>query len=772
MRKVSDIAQVFPRGTLGAVAVILVIAAVFGAPVVSMLDPATGGDPRSASERATNVIERATGRSVDPAVIAIVSTPGGVDSVTGRARLNDVVRQAKSVADVAAVEYPPAIPTVPAMPSMPKMPVAPTLPPGAPPLSPEAIAQLDAARQQVRAAQAQVRAAQVKVRAARGKVRTLRKLRAPLIEKGGNAALLLVYVRPLGEARAATAVDRVIDRLEDEPGVQLAGTSVVDSEVQRIIGEDLRRSELVIIPLLILLALLFFRSVVAALIPVTIAGAATLITLLGLRVASEFTTISAFSVNLTSALATGLGIDYGLLLVTRFREELAAGADTPTAVSTTVRTAGRAVFYSSLTVAASMAGLLVFPQRYLTSMGFAGMLVALISGMTALIAVPALLTLLGPRVNSLSPRWLQRRASLSAEVLEEGWWFRLASWVSRHAVLVAIVTSVGLIALALPTRHVKFTSADVTVLPAGSPARAALDRLQKDFPREALSPVPVAFAGQRAVERARTFERDIATRAETRTRVTISRRARSVSRDAAVVELGVAGRALSESAQRDVRRIVRVSRAQRGLVGGETSRFLDHKDSVLHHTVTAVAIVVAATIFFMMLLTGSVVLPVKAVIMNALTLLATFGVLTWVFVDGHLQSLLGFTSQGALEVGQPALVCALVFGLSTDYGVFLLARVKESVDEGIDNTRALCIGIERTGRIITAAALLFCVAMGATSASRLVTVKQVGFGVGLAVLIDATIVRALLVPALMKLLGTRNWWAPGPLARLHRKLHE
>ena len=706
------------RLVLACTLVLAIVAAIYGVPVVDRLDPQTQGDPQSASMRAVAALEDARGISVDPHVIVIVPTPRGASTAAGQARIAEVAAGLRRIPGIKRVD------------------AAPTLPAGAPP------------EQIARAA-------------------------APFTARDGSSAMVMVYLAPGSAAKQQRTVDEVVDQLAPVRGLKLAGVAMVNREVNEVIAEDLHRSEAVIVPILLLLTFLFFRSFVAATIPVVIAGLSVLLTFLVLRIANEFTPISSFSVNLTTALAAGLAIDYGLLLVSRFREELAGGAETVTAVQRMEITAGRAVAYSALTVSSSMAGMLVFPQNYLASMGFAGVIVALTSGLTALVVVPALLVQLGPRVNSLSPRWLQRRSAVTARSVDDGGWFKLAQWVSKRAVLVAILASSVMIALGIPAfTNLSFTTVDETVLPASSPVRTATNVLRRDFPGQDGSQVSVVTQGRTAGKRARSIEADLRDRLPQAAKIAAPERVGSGrgAREVQLVRVTLPSRDLTAASKRDVRSMQQVSAGHRGLVAGVTAEFLDHQQSVQEGAVWALLIVVAATVLFIMLLTGSVVLPVKAVVMNTLTLSATFGILTWIFTEGHLEGVLNFTSQGGLEVGQPVLVCALVFGLSTDYGVFLLSRVKESVDAGIDTTRAVCIGTERTGRIITTAALLFCVAMGATAASRLVTVKQVGLGVGLAVLIDATIVRALLVPALMKLLGARNWWAPSFIQRISKRL--
>ncbi len=512
-----------------------------------------------------------------------------------------------------------------------------------------------------------------------------------------------------------------------------------------------------------MLSLLFFRSLVAALLPLMVGGLAIVGTLVTLRVASEFGSISIFSLNLVTGLGLGLAIDYSLFIVSRYREEIARSGPGLEAMRRTMATAGRTVLFSSLTVAGALASLLVFPQRFLYSMGIGGSLVALIAAAIALIVLPAVLVLLGERVNSLAPPFLHRRAERDSRPASEGFWYRLSQLVMRFPARIAIASAALLIVLGLPFWSINFTSVDAQVLPQSTSARQVDDTLRAEFPPFRDQPIVLELSDAAPAEAQRLAD-DVAGLDG----VQAVNPPRELGDSRYVVEAVSASPPLSEQSQDLVERLRELPGSI--AVSGFTAHYLDLQASLGDHLPKVLAIVVIVTFVVLFLMTGSVILPIKQVLMNALGLSATFGILVFVFQDGRFEDLLGYTSQGGLESTQPLLLFAVVFGLSTDYGVFLLARIKEARDGGYDDRESVAVGLERTGRIVTAAALLFSVAIGAFVTSQVIFIKELGFGTAVAVLIDATIIRALLVPSLMRLLGRWNWWAPGPLRRLHRRI--
>jgi uncharacterized membrane protein YdfJ with MMPL/SSD domain len=582
-----------------------------------------------------------------------------------------------------------------------------------------------------------------------------------LVSRDGRSTIVVGYrTHGTDEDDLGKAVEK---RFEDEPGVTVGGAGLAGSAVGDKVTSDLARAELLAFPLLFLLSLVVFRGFVAALLPLFTGLFTVMLTFLALRVANDVHPLAIFALNLTTGLGLGLAIDYSLLMVSRFREELARGADTAAALTRTMATAGRTILFSSMTVAAALLSLLVFPQRFLYSMGIAGALTAATAALVALTALPALLAILGPRVDALAPkRWRVREVET-----EQGFWYRLSRTVMRRPIPFAVGSIVLLLALGLPFLGIKFTGFDASVLPKDTGPRQVDDALRADFPPGRGEPVTVALAAPRTAAPSVTA---------------YARRLRALPGAASVAPPRYAGRGtwqidvfsparVFEDPTKDLVHEVRATPAPgSALVGGESARFVDRQDTLARRLPVAVAILVVTTLLVLWAMTGSVVLPIKALLMNLLTVSAAFGLLVLIFQDGRFETLLGYTSQGAIESSQPLVLMAVAFGLSTDYGVFLLTRIKEARDAGASNDDAVAIGLQRTGRIVTAAALLFSVAVGAFATSGIVFIKELGVGMVAAVLIDATIVRALLVPSLMKLLGEWNWWAPAPLRRLHARL--
>jgi RND superfamily putative drug exporter len=583
----------------------------------------------------------------------------------------------------------------------------------------------------------------------------------PFVSRDGKATFVAATFR--AGTTEADAADRLSSRLGHQPGVTLGGSAITQKEVGTQVQHDLGRAEMLAFPLLFLLSLLVFRGLVAALLPLLVGGVSIVGTFLAMRAVNEGVGMSVFAVNLVTGLGLGLAIDYTLFMVSRYREELARVGPGVDALRNTMATAGRTVLFSSLTVAAAMASLLVFPQRFLYSMGIGGVIVALVGSAVALVALPALLAILGPRVNALAPARLQVAQAAGDGA---GFWYRLSRAVMRRPGRVAIATATVLVVLGLPFSGIRFTGVDASVLPGGAEARVVSDVLRADFPSDRSSATYVAVSAPRsAAGQVGAYAAGL--RALPGARVVSS--PRPVGNGTWQIDVITRDTSLSNSSKALVRRIRDRPAPFAVKVGGPTADFLDRQASLSAHLPIALALVAATTFLILFLMTGSVVLPFKALVMNILSLSAAFGLLVLIFQDGRLEGLLGYTSQGALEATQPVLLFALAFGLSTDYGVFLLGRITEAHDRGLDTREAVAVGLERTGRIVSAAALLFCVAIGAFATSSIVFIKELGVGTAIAVLIDATIVRALLVPSLMALLGDWNWWAPRRLRRLHAR---
>jgi uncharacterized membrane protein YdfJ with MMPL/SSD domain len=550
------------------------------------------------------------------------------------------------------------------------------------------------------------------------------------------------------------------ERVEREPGVTAGGGQLAFAQVGEQVEQDLARAELLAFPLLFLLSLVVFRSVVAALLPVLVGGTTIITTFVWMRLVNEVEPMSVFAINLITGAGLGLAIDYSLFVVSRFREELATGAEGAEALRRTMRTAGRTVLFSAVTVAAAMAALIVFDLRFLFSMGYGGVLVALTAALVSLTVLPAMLAVLGPRVNALGLKRWKESLQRDAAHVQEGPWYRFSQWVMKRPGPIAAATAALLIVMGLPFLRIEFTGVDASVLPQERTARVVQDALDTDFPPGRTSPIYVAAQTDDAAEVrewAQTLPGDSASPPQ---------QADGVWR----IDVVTGENALSDQAQRLVDDIRAHDAPFPFRVGGETAAFMDQQTSLGESLPLALALLCGSTLVILFVMTGSVILPVKALIMNLLTLSAAFGLLVLIFQDGRLEGLLAYDSQGALESTQPILLFCVAFGLSTDYGVFLLTRIKEARDGGLGDRESVAVGLERTGRIVTYAALLFCIAIGAFATSEVVFIKQLGIGTALAVLIDAFLVRALLVPSLMALLGSWNWWAPRPLARLHARL--
>ena len=587
------------------------------------------------------------------------------------------------------------------------------------------------------------------------------------VSHDGRSTYFAVALVPTEDKEWQEAGADVAKQLEAHPGVIVGGAAIAQEQVNKQVESDLRTAEMLAFPLLFLLSLLFFRSLVAALLPLMIGGLAIVGTFLILRLASEFGSISIFALNLTTALGLGLAIDYSLFVVSRYREEIAKSGPGLTAMRRVLATSGRTVFFSSLTVAAALASLLVFPQRFLYSMGLGGALVALFAALISLTVLPAVLTLLGTRVNAGAPKFLHRRAEADARPDEQGFWYRLSRFVMRRPAPIATLSALFLIVLGLPFLGIKFNTVDPGVLPESASARQAYDTISEEFPPYRETPIWVDVAGGGPGAAAQVAKRvadvpGVAT-------VLPPQRLRG---DVTAVQ-AVSSHPFNSEASQSTVEAIRQLRAPPGatvLVSGATADFVDLQSSLVSHLPIVLAIIVIATLVILFLMTGSVVLPIKSLLMNFLNLTAVFGLLVFIFQDGRLEGVLDYSSPGALEQTMPILLFAVAFGLSTDYAVFLLSRIKEARDGGASDSESVAIGLERTGRIVTAAALLFAVAMGAFATSQIIFIKENGVGTALAVLIDASIVRALLVPSLMELLGKWNWWAPAPLRRLHERL--
>ena len=562
---------------------------------------------------------------------------------------------------------------------------------------------------------------------------------------------------------------------------RLGGAVATETAITEQVSEDIGRAEAMAMPALLILLVIIFGGLAAASLPLAVGGMAILGSFTALRLLTLGTDVSIYAVNITTFLGLGLAIDYGLFMVARFREELAraqAAGDsadpagvTRDALVRTMATAGRTVAVSGVTVAVSLAGLMLVPQVFLRSMGYGGVATVLVCMLASLTVLPALLAVLGPRVNALSFR---RRSRSRAPGLPGGLsggrygdggqaWYRFGQSVMRRPVLYVVGTMALLLALGAPFLRITWGGVDSRVLPAGTEARVVAETLESDFARNATSPINVVVTGN-------TDPAAYAAQLRQVPGVTDAQVA-GANGDTAAIALRYEANPTS-SAARDLVQRVRDVPAPAGAevyVGGVTAELVDQLDS-LGRALPVVALAVGVATFVLLFLAfGSVILPLKAIVMNVLSLSATLGVVVWIFQDGNLSGLLDFTATGSVGPAMPLLMVAMLFGLSMDYEVFLLSRIREQYDLTGVNTEAVATGLQRTGGIITSAALLFFVVIGAFSTSGITFIKMTGVGMAVALLVDATIVRAVLVPATMRLLGRANWWAPGPLRHVYRR---
>jgi uncharacterized membrane protein YdfJ with MMPL/SSD domain len=583
------------------------------------------------------------------------------------------------------------------------------------------------------------------------------------VSTDGRTTFATVALSGDTDAEREAAYLEIADALQ-VPGVETFRGGQVPTfiDINSQIESDLGRAEMLSFPILLLLLGVVFGSVAAASLPLAVGAISILGAFTLLNVATQFTDVSVFAINIVTLLGLGLAIDYALFVVSRFREELAAGFTVEDAVSRTMATAGRTVAISGLTVAVALGALLLFPMNFLQSMGLGGIAAVLVAMVAALTTLPALLGVLGHRVEALRVPW--RRDGRVRTAADDGAWARLARWVMRRPLIVAGATIALLAVLGAPFFQVAFGGVDARVLPVDAESRVAGELLGQQFPASSDAPVDVLVDGAdgTTLDRVTQVLRELP--GVSSASVTAS------DGETAVVSLAYPGESSDDAAQQVVTEVRALSAELPANVSvsvtGETARLVDLMAGIGERLPWALGYIALVTFVLLFLAFGSVILPLKAIVMNVLSLSATFGVLVWGFQQGNLEGLLGFTSTGTLEATQPVLMFAMVFGLSMDYEVFLLSRIREEWDRTGDNTQAVARGLQRTGRIITSAALLFVVVAGSFATSGISFIQMIGVGLAVAVVIDATIVRAFLVPATMRLLGRWNWWAPRPMLRV------
>lgn len=581
--------------------------------------------------------------------------------------------------------------------------------------------------------------------------------------------------------------------------IEIGGGIVADQQFNHQLQSDLAFAGEISLPIVMLLLIFIFGGVIAALLPLLIGGFAIMCTFAILRILAQFVAISDFAINVAAFIGLGLAIDYSLLVVTRFREELSHDErDVRGALQRTMATAGRTILFSGLTVSTSLIGLLIFPEFLLRSIGLAAIITAVVAMLGVQIVLATLLALLGRRVNALSFQRLIRRGKKPETSQTRGAWYRLSFAIMRFSIPVMLATIAILFLLGSPFLGVKLSTASENVLPPGS-AKTVEQQLKQNFPNQGGDGTEIDIAIQTPdsalsasnlamlynyVNKVATIPgvSSVSSLVSVDPRLSLAQYQQLYAHPAANPQLAAAAEAFAKQnftkvivesnvsfdspAAANIVQKIRAIVVPRGfvpLVGGDTADQIDLFTSLDAHIPLALAVMMGAILLLLFLMTGSLIMPIKAIILNVLSLSATFGALVWIFQDGHLQHLLGFQSVGSLDSTQPVLVFAIAFGLSMDYEVFLLSRIKELFDKTGDNRQAVALGLQRTGQLITSAALLQALVVGAFATSQILQVKQLGLGVALAIVMDATLVRVLLVPAMMNLLGKWNWWAPKPL---------
>ena len=580
-----------------------------------------------------------------------------------------------------------------------------------------------------------------------------------LLSKDGKAGFLFVYsdksewgtIQELGKSIQAK-YDGKFENLK----VYASGTGVFAHAINSKISKDLALAESISIPLTFILLAFVFGGLVASAMPLVVGVSAILGSFLIMYLLTLFTGVSIFALNLITGLGLGLGIDYSLLIVNRFREELHAGKSVEDSIVNTVATAGKTVFYSGLTVVLTLMSLVMFPQMFLKSFGYAGVTVVIMAVLGALVALPALLAMLGNKIDNV----VVRKSAIAPK--EDGRWADTARFVMRKPISVVVLSLIILTVLAAPIKNIVFSQVDSQVLPANNSAAIAARVIIERFPGQEGNPIEIivpkgAFMGTQINQ----YTTDIS-QLPGIIRIGDSQVAGDDVRVTAIHAMGPRTPE-AEKLINDLRAI----RAPEGtLIGGVAADYADTQHGTAKTLPWALLWIAIGVMILLFVFTGSIILPIKAVLLNILSLAATLGAVTWIFIDGHLKWLVGdFTVTGSLDTGSVILIAVVTFGLSMDYEVFLLSRIKEEHEAGKSNIESVATGLQRSARIITAAAGLLAIVFASFMLSGVTSIKMLGFGVAFAILLDASLVRALLVPALMRLFGERNWWAPKSLKR-------
>ena len=580
-----------------------------------------------------------------------------------------------------------------------------------------------------------------------------------LKSKDGTSGLMFVYLKTTD----FTETDKLGGQYQEKYNgtyknlaVYVSGEAVFANAINGNIQEDLKVAEFISIPLTFLLLLLVFGALVASAMPLVIGVTAIIGTFFVMYLLTLFTDVSIFVLNLTTGLGLGLGIDYALLIVNRFREELAKGLSKESAIVNTMKTAGKTVFYSGLTVVVTLISLMFFPLNFLKSMGYAGASVVALAVFGALIPLPALLVMLGEKVN----KGRVRRGALIQR--EDGRWAQVARFVMRKPITVVAASLAILFFFISPIGNAKFGQVDTDQLPATDRAYISSQFIAEQFPGEEGNPIEIIFPnGSSQPAEISAFTNQLSSV------VGIARvGAPQVVGNAVRVEAVQLMKPRTPASEALIEEIRALPSPDGMLVGGVAADYADTQGAIADTLPIVFGWVVLIVLLLLFAFTGSLILPIKAILLNFLSLAATIGVLWWVFGEGNLQSVVGdFIVTGIIDTNMMVLVAIVAFGLSMDYEVFLLSRIKEEHDAGRSNTESVAIGLQKSARIITAAAFILAIVFAAFVTSGVTAIKLLGFGVAFAILLDATLIRALLVPALMRLFGERNWWAPKALKR-------
>ena len=574
-----------------------------------------------------------------------------------------------------------------------------------------------------------------------------------------NSAFLFIYSEDVEWDNVQSLGKRIQEKYDgkfENLTVYASGTGVFAHAINTKIANDLKISEAISIPLTFVLLVFVFGGLVASAMPLLVGVSAILGSLLVIYLLTLFTGVSVFALNLITGLGLGLGIDYSLLVVNRFREELHSGKSVDEAIRKTVATAGKTVFYSGLTVVITLAALMLFPLMFLKSFGYAGVTVVVMAVLGALVALPALLAILGKRIDKA----VVRKGALKPK--EDGRWAQTARFVMRKPVSVVVLSLVILTVLAAPIKNIVFSQVDSRVLPASNPAAYAAQLITERFPGQEGNPIEVIIpGGANKIEQINNYTQEIA-KVSGVVRVGEPQILGNDVRVIAIHDMGPR----TPDAEALIKQIRLIPSPDQTLIGGVAADYADTQIGIAKTMPWALTWIAIGVLLLLFVFTGSLILPIKAVILNILSLAATLGVITWIFVDGNLKWLVGdFTTTGSVDTGSIILVAVVAFGLSMDYELFLLSRIKEEHDAGRSNIESVATGLQRSARIITAAAGLLAIVFASFVLSGVTSIKMLGFGVAFAIILDATLVRALLVPALMRLFGERNWWAPKSLKR-------